>query len=294
MAALIDNLFLSVGAMKAGTTWMQRVLELHPEIYFTPEKEIHYFAHAYMQDGTPLSAQARLARARQYIGIDPQNNTTAGVRARLLWTANYLSEPVDDLWYRNLFTFRGRKTWCADFSNLYAHLDEPAWKRVRGGVDRLRVIYTMRDPIKRLWSHAKFHSQFIGKADEVTHWTPEVAEAFLRRNFMWKHAEYGQTVRLLREGLATDELRVFFFENLHKDQTGWLREVEDLLTIAHHDYPQARLSARVNESFDAPMPDWFAGLFRADVERICSELRDQGLQAPASWTKYFDAGSAAA
>jgi len=292
MAVLTDNLFLSVGAMKAGTTWMQRVLELHPEIYFTPEKELHYFAHAYMQDGAPLSARARLGRARHYVGIDPQADTPDDVRARLLWTANYLSEPIDDLWYRNLFAFRGQERWCADFSNLYAHLDAASWARVRQGVQRLRVVYTMRDPIKRLWSHAKFHSQFIGKADEVASWTPEIAETFLRRRFMWKHAEYGETVRLLREGVGQDDLRVFFFEGLHRDQRAWLHEVEDFLEIAHHDYPEERLSARVNESFDAPMPEWFPGLFEADVQRICGELRDQGLEPPASWTKYFAAAAA--
>jgi hypothetical protein len=42
---MIENLFLSVGAMKAGTTWLYEQLKDHPEIYFTPEKEIHYFAN---------------------------------------------------------------------------------------------------------------------------------------------------------------------------------------------------------------------------------------------------------
>eukprot|EP00493_Phyllostaurus_siculus_P000433 UN00435 len=36
---MIDNLFLSVGAMKAGTTWLYEQLKNHPEIHFTPEKE---------------------------------------------------------------------------------------------------------------------------------------------------------------------------------------------------------------------------------------------------------------
>lgn len=41
----IENLFLSVGAMKAGTTWLYEQLKDHPEIYFTPRKEIHYLAN---------------------------------------------------------------------------------------------------------------------------------------------------------------------------------------------------------------------------------------------------------
>ena len=41
----IENLFVCVGAQKAGTTWLARVLEDHPEIFMTPVKEIHYFDH---------------------------------------------------------------------------------------------------------------------------------------------------------------------------------------------------------------------------------------------------------
>ena len=39
---------------------------------------------------------------------------------------------------------------CADFSNLYAHVEKPGWDRIRDMTETLRVIYTMRDPIKRL------------------------------------------------------------------------------------------------------------------------------------------------
>lgn len=47
--ALFGNLFLSIGAMKAGTTWLYAVLERHPALHFTPEKELHvssiFFGH---------------------------------------------------------------------------------------------------------------------------------------------------------------------------------------------------------------------------------------------------------
>ena len=38
----MQRLFLSIGAMKAGTTWLYSLLESHPQIQFTPEKEIHF------------------------------------------------------------------------------------------------------------------------------------------------------------------------------------------------------------------------------------------------------------
>ena len=278
--------------MKAGTTWMQHVLAHHPEIYFTPEKEIHYFAHTYIPGTVPLAPKNRLSRVQSYIAIDPRHNSTAGARSRLLWSANYLSDPVDDLWYANLFTFRPSGAYCTDFSNLYAHIEKPGWEHIRNTTNTLRVIYTMRDPIKRLWSHAKFHAQFVGESQAIFDWTPETVEAFVRRDFIWKHGEYAETVRRLRGALPREELRVYFFENIHRDQMGWLRDVESFLGIAAREYPEGLLKSRVNESIDAPMPDWFPGLFQADVERIVAELADEGLEAPVSWLKHFTAKAA--
>ena len=34
---------VGIGAQKAGTTWLARYLEHHPEAYVSPIKELHYF-----------------------------------------------------------------------------------------------------------------------------------------------------------------------------------------------------------------------------------------------------------
>lgn len=283
MTPLPERLFLSVGAMKAGTTWMYKVLAHHPDIYFCPEKETHYFAQRYVSDENPLNEPARLKRAAAHATIDPERNAANGARARLLWTANYLASPIDDGWYRNLFAFRGQQKWCADFSNLTCFLGKDAWAEVRSGVKELRTIYTMRDPLKRLWSHAKFHAQFTGNKDLVENWTPDDLKSFIRNPFIWKNAEYGKIVRDLKAGLDESEIRFFFFEDIHSDQRGWLRGIEEYLDIGHHPYSEHLLQGRVNESMSTPMPEWFPDLVRDDVERICEELIAAGLEPPTRW-----------
>ncbi len=41
--------FLGIGAQKAGTTWIHKRLEIHPELYLPPEKEIHYWDLQYKE-----------------------------------------------------------------------------------------------------------------------------------------------------------------------------------------------------------------------------------------------------
>ena len=284
MTKILDNLFIGAGAMKAGTTWLYSVFDRHPEIYFSFEKEIHYFYAAYVKPDV-LSNKARLRNAQdKYLTFDAEKIRPQGLRDRLHWTANYLDSPVDDIWYRNLFALRTRQTYAADFSNLYALLPESGWRRVQDRVDRLRVLYTMRDPVERLWSHVKFHLRFTGKDALLDQWTPEEAEAFFRQPFIWDNAEYGRAVARMQAALPSEAIKIAWHEEIHADEIGFLRSVEGFLEISQFDYPGTLLKQKVNATAKRPIPDWFRDLLERDVERIRGELISLGLNPPASWS----------
>lgn len=281
---IFGNLFLSVGAMKAGTTWLYAMLERHPELLFCPEKEIHYFHHRYV-DPTRLGEQRRLSNAREryLLRFDPETANIDRVRQNLHWVSAYLSEPVDDHWYRNLFQMRRQHRFACDFSNLSAHLPADVWPRIESSCDRLRVLYTMRDPLKRLWSHTKFHLQVTGQLHLLDTWGPRDFEAFVRKPFIWDNAEYGRTLRNLAQGLSPGTWRAIFYEDIHADQSAMLRRIEDFLGVSHHVYPDALLSRRYTESVRHPMPDFFADLFATDIARIRNEVEQEGHIPPVGW-----------
>lgn len=282
---LFSNLFLSVGAMKAGTTWLYSVLSRHPALHFAMEKEIHYFYHRFVNP-TQLSEAYRLreARNRYLMRFDPDNANIDAVQANLRWVSAYLSRPVDDYWYRNLFQMRDHQTYACDFSNLHAQLPQDAWPQIASKCARLKVLFTMRDPVKRLWSHTKFHLQLTGHLDLLNSWGPEQFNEFVRRPHIWVNAEYGNILRNLRLGLREDMLQVIFYEELHRDQRGTLRGIEEFLELPHFDYPQAVLDRRLTESVKHEMPDFFPDLIADDVARICKEIEAEGYAIPNSWT----------
>ncbi|KIN65791.1 Sulfotransferase [Sulfitobacter noctilucae] len=283
-AKLFSNLFLSVGAMKAGTTWLYAVLARHPALHFALEKEIHYFYHRYVNP-EQLSEAYRLreARNRYLFRFDPSKANIDAVRANLHWVSAYLGRPVDDYWYRNLFQMRDHQVYACDFSNLHAQLPQEAWPQIAAKCDRLRVLYTMRDPVKRLWSHTKFHLQLTGHLDKLEIWGPDEFLEFVHRHHIWVNAEYGQILRNLHGGLAPETLKVIFYEDLHKDQRGTLRSIESFLELSHFDYPQAILDKRFTESVKYEMPGFFREILQDDVQRICKEVEAEGYHVPASW-----------
>lgn len=281
---MFDSLFLGVGAMKAGTTWLYALLDRHPDLFFSFEKEIHYFHHAHMRSDV-LSEARRMENARdKYLSVNVNVARASGFRNRARWTANYLDDPVDDLWYRNLFLFRNRQEYCCDFSNLYALLDEAAWGRVRAITDRLRVLYILRDPVKRLWSHVKFHLQITGQTANLDRWGPDEFRRFGSRSFIWENAEYGRAVRAMRAALEPEMLKIAFFEHIHADPRKFLQSIEDFLAVRRFDFPQALIDRRVNESVSHPMPSYFPELFAPEFRRIVDELRAEGLTLPETWS----------
>ena len=283
---LFSNLFLSVGAMKAGTTWLYAVLSRHPALHFAMEKEIHYFYHRYVNPAQLSEAyRLRETRNRYLLRFDPEKANIDAVRANLRWVDAYLSRPVDDYWYRGLFQLRDHQSYACDFSNLHAHLPAEAWPQVAARCDRLRVLFTMRDPVSRLWSHTKFHLQVTGQLDRLDSWGPAEFDEFIRRPHIWMNAEYGQVLRRLGAGLAPQMRKVIFYEDLHADQRGTLREIEEFLEIAPFDYPQSVLDRRFTESVRHDMPAFFPDLVEADVRRICEEVTAEGYTIPASWRR---------
>ncbi|MEM8576510.1 MAG: sulfotransferase [Pseudomonadota bacterium] len=282
---LFGNLFLSIGAMKAGTTWLYSVLARHPQLHFAAEKEIHYFYHRFV-DSQQLNERRRLqnARERYLLRFDPKTANIDMIRHNLRWVTSYLDRPVDDFWYRNLFYPRPHQKFVCDFSNLNAHLPAEAWPVIADKCETLRVLFTMRHPVKRLWSHTKFHLEVSGQLDKLQSWGPEDYRAFLKLPHIWPNAEYGAVLRRMREGLSPEQGKVIFYEDLHADQRGTLKGIEDFLGLNNFNYPQQLLDQRLTESRKILMPDFFPGLVAEDVDRICQEIVDEGYTLPDSWS----------
>lgn len=271
--------------MKAGTTWLFAMLDRHPDIYFTDEKEIHYFAHVHGIENR-LALPKRIQRFQKFAaGLRDKQYNARWVRARLDWFARWLNEPINDDWYANLFKRKKDQKYVADFCNLNALLDDEGWAHVRSVAGEVKILYILRDPLQRLWSHVKFHAQFTGKADALANFSPAEFEAAARAPYMWRNSEYGQVVSRLKRHFKEDELKLAFFEDIHADPIKWLRDLETFLDVRPGTYDAAKLGKRINTSMEIDMPEFFPQLFAEDFRRIHRELQSQGLEPPSNWMR---------
>lgn len=283
---MIERLFFSVGAMKAGTTWLQRQLRSHPEIHFTPEKEIHFFVSPTGAEA-PMRLADRLERFKRVTGNLRAERFTPTVRENLGWYAKlYLREQVDDDWYEGLFQRPNARTYCADFSNLYSLLDEARWRHVRQMCKELKVLYTLRHPAERLWSHLKFHFEFSGNYRAFTSWSSHEYDRFFNEAHVRQQSELAKNVERLRLHLGDQELKIMFFENFRGDPQSALNELEAFLGIDQRHYKKAHLSRQVNASEPLEMPRTFKTFAQPYHYGELAKLSALGLQIPRSWQNF--------
>jgi len=282
----ISNLFLSVGAMKAGTTWLYTQLINHPDIYFTPEKEIHYFANRVGIENQ-LKYSNRILKLKSTIdycsGKDP--DFISQCINKLEWYSIYANKKtIDNEWYIKLFSLKKDEKYCADFSNLYCQMDSDGWDIVRDVSKKVKVIYTLRDPFSRVWSHYKFHMKFIGREDEVLSAGFSNFRNLLEKHHFWVNAQYSKNYTRLLENLDKNELMLLYFEDFRKNPGAMLKSVQKFLEIREIAPAKENLNKKVNVTKDFQMPDEWKVYVQDKLRNEIENMRKLGLWHE-SWQK---------
>lgn len=276
---MIDNLFLSVGAMKAGTTWLYEQLKDHPDIYFTPEKEIHYFANKAGIE-KQLNHRNRIIKLKEVMERCAKGNPKfiSENIDEIAWYANYAHpKEITNEWYRSLFSQNESKKYCADFSNLYCQMDSEGWSNVHKIAKNVKVIYTLRDPLSRLWSHYKFHMKWVKREDEALEAGFEHFKDLLDKHWFWVNAEYVKNYKELKENLDESQLMLLYFEDFREDPSLMIEKVQRFLNVDVKGIDFSAASKKVNKTKEFPMPPEWKDYMDLKLDNIYSECKDFGI-----------------
>jgi hypothetical protein len=213
--------FLGIGAHKSGTTWLYENLKRHPRVWLPPVKEIHFF------DGIP-----GLPKIAQRLNQAVKDAITAG-RVENSEMLDYLrryvlDQPKDVAWYRSLFQAAGDRM-TGDITPAYAALPEPVVSKIRALLPDCRIIYIMRNPIDRAWSHFRFNAGTY-RVDVVDYGFED-----FRRHVDSPASEsrtaYMRTIETWERYYPSDRMLYLFFDDLQSDPDGLLRTVCGFLDL---------------------------------------------------------------
>ena len=161
--------FLGIGAPRCGTSWVFKMLRLHPGVWM-PWKEIHYFDSVDPETNSGYAMQSRLFRLKlgwRYIAWRLALRTIPGARAlarRHLplqateapgyrWSARFLFGEANLEWYRGLFSEGAeRNLCCGEITPAYCMLSPEAIRRLARDLPEVRAFLILRNPLDWAWS----------------------------------------------------------------------------------------------------------------------------------------------
>ena len=255
--------FLGIGAQKAGSTWLHAMLSQHRELWLPHLKELHFFDRRFpIQQGAARTAtkSGRGILAR-HVSTRLRRLSLAKLRERLsfrrwsdlAWEFRYVFGEWDAKWYASLFeAANGRMP--GEITPAYSCLGDEAISFVHQLMPDARLIFLMRNPVDRAWSHAKMDlartagrsTADVGDAEYIAHF--EGSASRLR-------SDYLGTIRRWSARFAEEQFFVGFYDEI-------LERPESLLTRIHHflgvsatsrDVPPA-VDRRVNPGSPSAIP----------------------------------------
>ncbi|UTV86738.1 sulfotransferase [Cobetia amphilecti] len=276
---MINNLFLSVGAMKAGTTWLYERLKDHPDVFFTPEKEIHYLANKFGIENQ-LNHRNRLLKLKSIMSKYHNGNAKFILEniSEIDWYVKYArASKIDNDWYISLFDELAGQKYCADFSNLYCQMHNEAWANVSNISNNVKVIYTLRDPMKRLWSHYKFHHKWVGKEDSVLDDGFELFKSTLDKSWFYENANYAGNLRKVIAGVGEENVLVLYFEDFRTNPNAEAKKISNFLNISPIVIPEESVQKKSNATKDFSMPNEWQAYAEKFLTGYIQDMQDMGL-----------------
>jgi hypothetical protein len=223
--------FLIIGAQKGGTTWLDRNLRAHPDIWLPPEKEIHYFdLPRLLPFASLLLAPIRAARywtrnrlRRDYAKVRRGEQTMS-------WYVRYYFSPRTQHWYRSLFSPEAGQI-SGEATPRYAVLSARQIARVCKLMPNLKLVYLLRDPIDRMWSDlAMFHDRrFGGEGFKVS--DCDDVRRFLLKSGNIAHSRYFENLQRWENHFPAHNIFVGFQEEIRTRPAALLERVYGFLGV---------------------------------------------------------------
>ena len=186
--------FIGIGAQKAGTTWLARNLQAHPEIHM-PRKEVHYFDRKIRDKRAPVARffgkrDADVQWRRQVKRIPAQLLRNPSLKD-LRWNLRYYMSSYDDGWYASVFEPKNGKV-SGEITPAYSVQDRERVAHVHGLMPDAKIIFMMRNPIERAWSQTVMSFDKVEKGSARSASEEELFKK-IGRNSTYKLSNYLRT-----------------------------------------------------------------------------------------------------
>jgi len=225
---------LGIGAQRSGTTWISRYLDKHPDVGFSPVKELHVFDSLILRQDQQIEAHF----ATNILNKPFPNSE---LQERLYHaTADRLAIPLTKGGYFRFFEKRAEPMHLAfgEITPEYALIPGEAFKILFESHPNIRFLYILRDPCHRYLSALSYWGRLRPhfKAQENV-------ISGLDRSLFTRYSLYNETLKMLLEHVPRERILVLFMEELFDDPETNLRALCDFLCIRYRSLKDLRINS---------------------------------------------------
>jgi len=206
---------LGVGGMKCATSWVHLYLAGREGVAASPLKELHFFNEKLRPPGHRPFTSHTAQLVRDYLEKAPDIAAEIAVNAQFQAGVDCLAMLYDDNAYFGHFArIAGPETRVlTETTPQYAVLGRDGFAYVRRffatQAMALKVLFILRDPVERLWSHLRALRHLEPGIDVLRDW-PDL----IRRRGVIERSDYWQTVEALDAVFPEADVLYLFYEDL--------------------------------------------------------------------------------
>lgn len=273
--------------MRCATSWVGTILAQHPEIYFSPIKELHYFNHKYNKfTGSHLSRFQRIRR-------EFEEKTWAGEHGRKekLEFSEALNKRLimkSDADYKQYFNGAYESKAFGEITPAYSLLPEKGYKDIKALFPEAKIIFGMRHPADRIWSHwCRLKKRKTHKKRDIKYYSDEnsILE-FMNLPCVSKRTDYHITLDRISSVFDRDSVLYYFYEDIFSDEFSTRTFTADLLKflgVSEIQIPYDLIRTKKGSSSEGKIPVHLKRKIMEEYKPIVTGVRQRIGHIPDSW-----------
>lgn len=221
--------FLCIGAQKAATSWLNKVLLEHPQVFMPPVNELHFFNRV---------DRDMSLRERQFVlanrAIKREKGKRKPNKAYIDYITRMMAFPtVTADWYRTAYSWPVadgvRK---GDITPAYLELPESRVAYAREFLGPAKLIVIVRRPADRLLSQMRMWAG-RGLVEDPTEkeWL-DIMQEITRKE---TRGSYSRGIPLWRSYFGEDNMLVIPFSDIRNDPQATIDRVQDYIGVPRYD-----------------------------------------------------------
>lgn len=203
--------FLIVGPQKTATTWLTENLRRHPQIYIPWEKELFFF-NLLDKPKHPLYRSNQLRWYAAYFRLS---------RLAILKQVVRNSWQYKGLYYRRVF---------GEATASYAAMEAPLIQELVALCPTIKVIFSIRNPIQRAWSHAKM-DLMIHQKKPYDAYSFDDFKAYYQSEYVQRCGFFTQNIERWKKFLRQEQIKILISEHFRSAPMKTLKQIFSFLDV---------------------------------------------------------------